>query len=548
MPYEKMSLFDRAVAAVAPVHACKRAMARKRLSVIDSGYGNYGANHIKKSMIGWMYHGGSAKEDIEDNIDTLRQRSRDAYMGVPVATASLKTLRTNVIAGGLIPAPQIDADFLKLTDEQVRELQAQIVREFDLWADTPTCDADQIDNFYSLQQLAYLSYLMSGDSIVLLPMKQQVGQPYSLRIRLIEADRICSPDMYDRLVPCEVYGHKVQSIVQGVETDADGMVIAYWICNRHPLSDDTAAQPDGIKWERVEACGKKTGRRNVLHIMTRERPGQRRGVPTLAPVLETLKQLGRYTDAEIEAALIGALFTVFIKSDLPSDSKPFGEVIPREQLIDEDDQRSIEIGSGSVASLAPGESTEFVDPKHPNTGYDAFTDALIKQIGAALEIPPEVLFKQFIASYSAARGALNEFWRSCGMMRGWFIDDFCQPVYEAWFMEAVARGRIHAPGFFSEPAIRKAYMGCVWNGPARTNLNPVQEVTAAEKRVENCFSTAQEETAQMTGGDFTRNVRQRVIEAKMKQEVDEIVHPQPAKHDELIGNVNWPWRTEKKHA
>ena len=29
---------------------------------------------------------------------------------------------------------------------------------------------------------------------------------------------------------------------------------------------------------------------------------------------------------------------------------------------------------------------------------------------------------------------------------------------------------------------------------ARTNLNPVQEVTAAIKRVEACFSTAQEET------------------------------------------------------
>ena len=31
-------------------------------------------------------------------------------------------------------------------------------------------------------------------------------------------------------------GHRVHSIVQGVETDADGMVIAYWICNQHPLS------------------------------------------------------------------------------------------------------------------------------------------------------------------------------------------------------------------------------------------------------------------------------------------------------------------------
>ncbi len=543
----KPSLIDRAIAAVAPVHACKRAIARKRLSALNSGYGNYGANRTKKSLIGWMYHGGSAKEDIEDNIDTLRQRSRDAYMGVPIATASLKTLRTNVVAGGLIHAPQIDADFLKLTDEQVQELQAQIVREFGLWADTPTCDADRIDNFYSLQQLAYLSYLMNGDAIVLLPMKQQKGQPYSLRVRLLEADRVCSPDLYDRLVPCEVQGYKVQSIVQGVETDADGMMIAYWICNRHPLSNDATAQPGGIQWERVEAYGGKTGRRNVLHIMTRERAGQRRGVPLLAPVLEALKQLGRYTEAEIEAALVSALFTVFIKSGLPSDEKPLGEVIPQEQLIDEADQRSIEIGNGAVVGLAPGESVQFADPKHPTTGYDAFTDALVKQIGAALEIPPEVLYKQFIASYSAARGALNEFWRSCGMMRDWFIEDFCQPVYEEWFTEAVARGRIHAPGFFADPAIRKAYTGCVWNGPARTNLNPVQEVEAAEKRVENCFSTAQEETAQMTGGDFARNVRQRLIEARLKRDVDEIVHPQPVASDRIPFTDKNP-QEEKNHA
>ena len=103
----KPNIFDRAVIAVAPVHAAKRAAARAALSVINSGYGNYGANLTKKSMRGWMYHGGSAKEDIEDNIDILRQRSRDAYMGIPTATAALKTMRTNVVAGGLMPAPQL---------------------------------------------------------------------------------------------------------------------------------------------------------------------------------------------------------------------------------------------------------------------------------------------------------------------------------------------------------------------------------------------------------------------------------------------------------
>ena len=524
-------LLDRAVAAVNPQAGLRRAAARNALRFLNSGYGNYGANTTKKSLRAWEYFGGSSKEDIEDNLDILRQRSRDAYMGIPVATASLKTMRTNVVAGGLIPSPSIDAEFLKLTDDQVKALQAQIVREFDLWADTPSCDADRMDNFYQLQQLAFLSYLMNGDAIVLLPMKQRAGQPYQLCIRLIEADRVCSPNLQDRLVPTMVGGVEVQRIVQGVETGGDGEVVAYWICNRHPLSS-LANQNGALRWDRVEAYGK-TGRRNVLHMMVRERAGQLRGVPMLAPVLEAIKQLGRYTEAEIMAAVISAMFTVFVEPASVTDGKPLGEILQE----NEEDESIVKLEAGGIIDLNPGEKVSFADPKHPNTGYDAFTHAMIKQIGAALEIPPEVLLKQFTTTYSAARGALNEFWRTCSMQRDWFVSDFCQPIYEEWFAEAVARGRIKAPGFFSDPAIRKAYTGCVWNGPARTNLNPVQEVTAAEKRVAAGFSTAQEETAQMTGGDYTRNIRQRAIEAAQKREVDEITNP-PERAAEKTGGKN----------
>lgn len=518
----KPNILDRAVAAIAPIHAAKRAAARAALSVIDSGYGNYGANQTKKSLRGWNYHGGSSKEDIEDNLDVLRQRSRDAYMGIPTAAAALKTMRTNVVASGLVPAPQIDGEFLGLSDEQTEKLQAQIIREFGLWADSSVCDAERVDNFWKLQQLAFISSLMNGDVISLLPFKPHPGQPYDLRIKLIEADRVCSPDGFDRLTPCTVNGHNVHSIVQGVETDADGMVVAYWICNRHPLGSNSAADAEGIQWNRVEAYGAKTGRRNVLHVMSRERIGQRRGVPLLAPVLEALKQLGRYTDAEITAAVLSAMFTVFVKSAAPNDGRPFGEMIPPEELIDEQDKSSIELAPGAIIDLNPGEEVQFADPKHPVNGYDAFTNATIRLIGAGLEIPPEVMLKQFTTSYSAARGALNEFWRTCGMHRDWFTDDFCQPIYEEWFAEAVARGRIKAPGFFSDPAIRKAYVSCSWNGPARTNLNPVQEVDAAIKRQDVGFSTAQEETAQMTGGDYNRNIKQRAIEVARMQEVNKI--------------------------
>lgn len=520
------NIIDSVIRTVAPVHAVKRAAARSALKIMDSGYGNYGANLTKKSMRGWEFYGGSSKEDIEDNIDVLRQRSRDAYMGIPAAAAALKTMRTNVIAGGLMPAPQIDSDYLRLSPEQTEILQADILREFGLWADTPICDAERVDNFYELQQLAFLNYLMNGDVLIILQEKQTPGMPYSLRIRVVEADRVCSPDLFDRLAPCTVQGYQVNRIVQGVETDKEGMIVAYWVCNKHPLANDATLGGGKIEWTRVEAYGQKTGRRNALMILNRERAEQVRGVPILAPVLESLKQLGRYTEAEITAAVLSAMFTVFVKSASVSDGRPFGEMLPEDQLIDQADQGSIELAPGAILSLNPGEDVQFADPKHPNTGYDTFTAALTKQIGAALEIPEEVMFKQFTTSYSAARGALNEFWRTCSMQRDWFTDKFCQPIYEEWLSEAVARGRIYAPGYFLDPTIQKAYRGCMWNGPARTNLNPVQEVNAAIARVDAGFSTAQEETAQMTGGDYSRNIKLRRMEAMLKRQVDEISQPQ----------------------
>lgn len=449
------NMMDKAIAYLWPDRAARRAVARKTLSVIDSGYGNYGANLTKRSMRGWRYYGGSPQEDIEDNLDVLRQRSRDAYMGIPIAAAMIKTMRTNVVCSGLVPTPQVDADFLGLDEKQADELQAQIVREFNLWADSTDCDADGVDNFWKLQMLAYISELMNGDAFAVLPYDEQPWKPYGLQVRLIEADRICSPDKYDRLAPCEVNGHSVYRIVQGVETDKMGRVVAYWICDRHPLAK---LDHNELKWQRIEVRGELTGNRNVLHIMKRERAGQLRGVPMLAPVLESLKQLGRYTEAELDAAMVASMVTVMIQKDSPSTTAPFGQV-PLEAAKDSStppDELGIELAPAAIFDLAPGEKANMLDPKHPTTTYDGFVTAEAKQIGAAAEIPVEVLFKSFSSNYSASRGALNEFWRVCDMERSGFANSFCQPVYERWFAEAVARGRINAPGFFNDPAVARA--------------------------------------------------------------------------------------------
>lgn len=82
----------------------------------------------------------------------------------------------------------------------------------------------------------------------------------------------------------------------------------------------------------------------------------------------------------------------------------------------------------------------------------------------------------------------------------------------------MARGRINAPGYFDDPAIAKAYTGCAWNGPARTSLDEKKEIEAAKLRIKEGISTAEQETAQLTGGSWRANVRQRKREMqKMKE-------------------------------
>lgn len=501
-----MNLFDRAIAAVSPQRAVKRAAARRKLEILDSGYSNYGASQTKKSLLGWLYGGGSAKEDIQDNLSVLRQRCRDLYMGVPLATGALKTCRTNVVGSGLRLKSQLDYEVLGIEEEAARDLERKIEREFSLWADSTACDLERLDNFYELQQLAFLNWLMSGDVIATLPVTKRTNCPYDLRICLIEADRLSNPN-----------GIVDPHIIGGVETNNAGEVVAYHISKHHPLSYEFTE----TGWTRVEAWGEKTGRRNVLHIMNRERIGQRRGVPFLAPVIEALKQLGRYTDAELVAAVVSGMFTVFIEKESTSSDGGFGEIIPEEAQVDAGDDSTIELAPGAIVDLNEGEKAHDMNPGRPNTAFDGFVVSICRQIGAALEIPYELLVKNFNASYSASRGALLEAWKMFRMYRTWLANDFCQPIYEEWFAEAVAKGRIPAPGFFSDPMIRKAYTGAEWNGPAQGLLNPVQEVTAAEKRVQNGFSTRDREAMEMNGSDFYRNAAQLKREEKMLREVKE---------------------------
>ena len=144
-----------------------------------------------------------------------------------------------------------------------------------------------------------------------------------------------------------------------------------------------------------------------------------------------------------------------------------------------------------------------------------FVKTMCKMVGSGLEQPYEVLLKEFNSNYSASRGALLEAWEAYKMRRVWLVDGFCQPVYELWLAEAVARGRIKAPGFFDDPLLRAAWCGARWIGPVQGTLDPKKEVEAAILQVHHGFRTHEQVARELGGGDWEENVEQLKRENEM---------------------------------
>lgn len=502
------------------------------------GYSEAGASLTRRAMKGFTPRSGSPNEDINWNNSTLRQRGRMLYMSAPLATSAINTNRTKVIGVGLTLKASVDRDLLGLSQEEAKAWERRTEAEFRLWASRKQhCDAIGMNNFDSLQQLALSAWLMSGDVFPLFKRYSPTPTcPYSLRIHLVEADRVSTPTKYRSAVGSTGMTDGVNPdtgnrIYDGVEVDKSGMVVAYHIRNTYPWQ--ITSEP--VEWTRVEAYGKRLGLPNILHVMSSERPDQYRGVTYLAPVIEQLLQMRRYTESELMAALVQSFFTAWIVTKTDQSEIPFNEVgaggiagIPSENPDEatnieggiSDSPNEHELGPGTVIHLEDGEDVRFGSPNIPSTGFDTFVKTFCKLIGAGLGIPYDVLIKEYNSSYSSARAALLDAWEDFRMRRKWFVDGFCQPTYEVWLSEAVARGRIKAPGFFGDPLLRSAWCGAKWIGPVQGSLDPLKEAKAAVLQIQHALKTHEQVTRETGGGDWYENVESLAAENKLLDEAN----------------------------
>lgn len=490
----------------------------------NSGYSEGGASHNNKSLKGYNPRKLGYKADIGANLSTLRDRSADLAINTPVGTAAINTSTTHTVGAGLNVFPRPKFQILGISAEEARAWARKVRAEFDLWAESKDCDIYRKNNLYDMQSIAYQGYLTDGDSFAVFRRKPTTpDMPYTLRLQLIEGNRVSNPLTDSTYVTGDPTGVEALNpdngnrILNGVEIDTDGAIVAYWVSNQVPGEPITSML---TTWARVEAYGKRTSIPNVLQISNDTRPEQYRGVPYLAPVIETLKQVYRYTNAELTSAIIKSYFALFF-TEAVTNSGSLNDMLadngvddPTEPVVDVSEYN---LGPGTLNALPKGVDVKSVDASNAQSTFEVFSTQLIKQVGAALNQPYEVLMKNFNSSYSASRAAMLQAWEEYKLRRKWFARDFCQPIYEVWLMEAVANGRIEAPGFFDDPLIRKAWCNADWFGPTMSILDPVKDMNGSTLRIENGVSTREREAAEMTGTDLEENIAQLAFEKQLME-------------------------------
>jgi len=454
--------------------------AAPRMRVSDTAH--RAASLRTRELASWMPLLGSADSDLLSELPTLVSRSRDLTRNHGVASGAIQTLVDNVIGTGLRLAAIPDYRALGKTKEWADEWARQVETEWRSWAESTECDAANALTFAGMTALVFRSSIVNGEALALPLWLEQRGTRYATTMQLVEADRLSNP----------AGRQDSKTMRSGIEIDMYGAAVAYHLRKNHPGDVYMGFGLDAQDWERIPARTA-FGRQRVLHIHDKERTGQHRGKPLLTSIMPMFKMLDHYERSELQAAVVNAMIAAFIET--PLDGEAIGEMFGGsvDDYLAARNEWDIRLQGGSIIPVFPGDKVAPFTPSRPNSGYGQFVENVLRHIGAGLNIPFELLMKDFSkTNYSSARAALLEAWRYFNARRQWMATYWARPVYELWLEEAINRGIVDAPDFYER---RAAWTRCKWIGPGRGWVDPVKEAKAAHLRMQIGLSTLEDECA-----------------------------------------------------
>jgi lambda family phage portal protein len=440
----------------------------------------------------------SAVSDVDANLTLLRNRAFDLAINSPLGAAAITSMVTGVLGNGLELFPVPKVEMLGLTAESARRWADKTKLEFEVWANSLNCDFSRRNNFYELQRITLASSFTDGDAFILFRRRFSNANPYSLRLQVLESQRVSNPNTGYGVSNCEMLLPNGNRVVNGIEVDRAGRLQALHVSNK--IWNEPQTVQAELEWRRVRFFGE-NGNQNALMIAFDTRADMFRGAPLLSPVIETLKQIARFSEAELSSAIIKSFFSLFFTQN--STSLDINQILPQEEELN---LKEYKLGAGTLNALPRNVDVKSVESNNAQSTFEIFLNSFIKQVGAALGIPFEVLLQNYNASYSASRAALLQAEQTFKQRRAAFVQDFCQPIYENFLIEAVASGRINAPGFFEDPVKRYCWSAADWRREVMPGIDALKDANAAKVRIETGISSRKIECIRL-GNDYDEVAR-----------------------------------------
>ncbi len=274
--------------------------------------------------------GASANAEHAASASILRAKSRSLIENVDYIAAGMSARVAHIVGTGIVPT------WRGRDGEALDRLWKRWVK---------VADADGVRDLYGIQAAAVRA--MDADGEVMIRIRARLpsdGLPVPMQLQLIEVDRLDTS---------KSAASGSNTIIQGIEYDPLGRVVAYHIWNQHP-GDIGPLRARGMQSTRVVA-------EEIIHLFNPGRPGQGRGFPRLSPVINRARDLQLLEDAELARKNLEGRLSVLASGDIAgmADGGQFGTPgdgkAPAGSLG--------ELASGGITQIPAGMNLTVVEPK-----------------------------------------------------------------------------------------------------------------------------------------------------------------------------------------
>ncbi len=443
---------------------------------------------IDRLTADWLASDTSADSELSSHIRTIRNRSRELERDNDYVQKYFTLLDNNVLGAGGVGAQFKAVD----RNGKLDALDNQAIKDgWEEWKSRENCTMSGTSCFRDVEGLTLRSAARDGGVLI----RQISNAPNKFRysLQMLEIDYL-DLDYNARLGN----GNEVRF---GVERNAWRRPVAFYLLTSHP--GDIFQSSPSTQRIRIDA-------KEIIHAYWSERVGQTIGVPWIACVMRSLRDLGKYREAEIIAARVSACKGFFI-----TPATPEGYSGPEDG--DGNIDQTMEPGQGMVGN--PGDVLTEIDPTHPNTAFGEFVKGALRGIASGLGVNYNSLANDLESvNYSSMRaGKLEEVEEYKGI-QSWLIETLHQPVFEAWLESSLMAGALKLPNGSQLPLSKfDKFNAVAWKPRRWPWVDPLKDLQAAVLKVEKGFGSRRSIIAEL-GDDIEDVFKEQNEDAKLAEQ------------------------------